>query len=60
MLKLQRQKIPEEVGISLENHFSPTENSKKTIFLNGKPLKKQKIEGKSFSEFFQNMFEKIF
>ena len=53
-------KIPEGMGISLENHSSPTENSKKPIFLNGKPFKKkQKIEGKNFSNFFQK-FSEIF
>ena len=49
---LQRQKIPEGIRIRLENHFFPTENSKKPILLNGKPLKKQKIENfflKNFS-----------
>ena len=29
---IQRQKIPERIRISLENHSSPTENSKKTSF----------------------------
>ena len=36
---IQRQKISERIRISLENHSSPTENSKNPIFLNGKPLK---------------------
>ena len=36
---IQRQKIPERIRISLENHSSPTENSKKSIFLNEKPIK---------------------
>ena len=35
---IQRQKIPERIRISLENHSSSTENSKKRIFLNEKPL----------------------
>ena len=30
---IQHQKIPERIRISLENHSSPTENSKKPIFL---------------------------
>ena len=49
------------MGISLKTHSFPTENSKKPIFLNGKPFKKkQKIEGKIFfSKIFRN-FSKIF
>ena len=39
--------------MSLENHSSPTENSKKNHLSQRKTLKKkQKIEGKSFSEIF--------
>ena len=39
---IERQKIPERIRISLENHSSPTENSKKPIFLNEKPFKTEK------------------
>ena len=49
---IQRQKIPERIRISLENHSSPTENSKKPIFLNEKPLKNKKMRKK----FFENIF----
>ena len=48
------EKIPEGIRISLENHSSLTGNSKKNIFLNGKPLKKQKI--KNFFRNFPNFF----
>ena len=48
----QRQKIPERIRISLENHSSPTENSKKTIFLNEKPLNRKFRE-----KFFENIFD---
>ena len=49
---IQHQKIPERIRISLENHSSPTENSKKPIFLNEKPLKKnRKLREKIFEYF---------
>ena len=53
---MQRQKIPERIRISLENHSPPTENSKKTIFLNEKPLKNRKLRKKN-SKFFENIFD---
>ena len=48
----QRQKIPERIRIRLENHSSPTENSKKTHLSQRKTFKKQKIEDKIFREYF--------
>ena len=48
---IQRQKIPERIHISLENHSSPTENSKKPIFFNEKPLKKNRKLRKNFLKF---------
>ena len=47
---LQRQTIPELIRIRLENHFSPTGNNKKLIFLNRRPFKKRKIEENFFDE----------
>ena len=44
------------MGISLENHSSPTENSKKPIVLNEKPLKKTENWRKKFFEFFSKIF----
>ena len=52
---IQRQKIPERIRISLENHSSPTENSQKPIFLNEKPLKNRKLR-KKFLEIFRKYF----
>ena len=46
---IQRQKIPERIRISLENHSSPTENSKKTH------LSQQKIEEKNFENIFDGL-----
>ena len=40
---LQRPEIPEWIRSRLENHFSPTGNNKKTIFLDRKPEKNEKI-----------------
>ena len=51
----QRQKIPERIRISLENHSSPTENSKKPIFLNEKPFKNRKLRN-----FFFEILRKYF
>ena len=39
------------------NNSSPTGNNRKPIFLNRIPLKKQKIEEKIFSKFFENFFD---
>ena len=52
---IQRQKIPERIRISLENHSSPTENSKQPIFLNEKPLK-NRIEEKNFENIFDGLW----
>ena len=41
---LQCQKIPEEMRIGLEKYFSSFGNSKESIFLIQKPLKKQKTK----------------
>ena len=38
---LQRQKIPEGIRVSLENHSSPTENSKKPILSQRKTLNRK-------------------
>ena len=43
------------MGISLENHSSPTENSKKTHLPQQKTLKKRKLEEKGL--IFENFFE---
>ena len=45
-------KNPEGIPINLENNSSPTGNIRKPIFLNRKPLKKQKIEENFFSKIF--------
>ena len=49
---IQRQKIPKRIRISLENHSSPTENSKKTHLSQRKTFKKQKIEETIFRKYF--------
>ena len=38
---LQRQKIPDWIRVSLENHSSPTENSKKPILSQRKTLNRK-------------------
>ena len=45
-LILQCQKIAQGIRIRLENHFFPLETAKKTILLERKPLKNQKIAEK--------------
>ena len=49
--KKQRQKIPERIRISLKNHSSPTENSKKNHLSQRKTFKKQKLRKKFFENF---------
>ena len=53
---IQRQKIPERIRKSLENHSSPTEKSKKPIFLNGKPLKNRKLRKKNFENILDGLW----
>ena len=48
---IQRQKIPERIRISIENHSSPTEKQK-THLSQRKTFKKQNIEENNFRKYF--------
>ena len=41
--------------MNLKNNSSPTGNNRKPIFLNRKPLKKQKIEENNFRFFYEGL-----
>ena len=53
--------MPEGTRKDLENHPSPTGNSRKPIFLKGKLFleKKQKTEDKKFSKLLENFLMKV-
>ena len=55
MLKFHQFYSPKKYPKVSKTHSCPTGNGKKPIFLNGKPLKNQKIEGKN-RNFPENFF----